>query len=413
MLPTLNGKSFLDCNEEDLQELIDNPDYRENEYIDYKAAFAFLEMDKKDPNRQGKIVEFRNDVCAFANAGGGYLIYGITDVKGMAREVVGVEIPNNNTDKFELERKNNLDCIMPKMPSLQFGYIPLKNGKFVVVIQIRKDGFAPYMHLENDTNYKAYKRVGNGKTPIGYVELKNMFNQALTLETEIQAFRQKRIDFYRSHVDTEDETYSKFVLVHIIPDSFMDTYSRKNMFLLSKQRPDIRFHSLFSALRCNYLPRPNVDGIRFVGENFKSEGQVYNNGIVECFMPVNPCEYIRGLEVNRHFSYHFSWLDIWEVVAHYLDVMPSLLDTQRVFACVSVVGCMNIVSNHNECGQSIGSIDRDVVMSSPIVFENISDDENVATSIKWLQLEYYLSLGVREDTELTKLIADVSQQGNP
>lgn len=413
MLPTLNGKSFLDCNEEDLQELIDNPDYRENEYIDYKAAFAFLEMDKKDPNRQGKIVEFRNDVCAFANAGGGYLIYGITDVKGMAREIVGVEIPNNNTDKFELERKNNLDCIMPKMPSLQFGYIPLKNGKFVVVIQIRKDGFAPYMHLENDTNYKAYKRVGNGKTPIGYVELKNMFNQSLTLETEIQAFRQKRIDFYRSHVDTEDETYSKFVLVHIIPDSFMDTHSRKNMFLLSKQRPDIRFHSIFSAFRCNSFPRPNVDGIRFVGENLKSEGQVYNNGIVECFLPVNPCVYIRGLKENRQFSYHFSWSDIREVVAHYLDVMPGLLDTQRVFVCVSVVGCMNMVSNRNEHGRSIGTIDRDVVMSSPIVFENIYDDESVATSKKWLQLEYYLSLGVREDPELTKLIADVSQQGNP
>ena len=46
MLPTVNNKSFLECNEEDLKNIIENPDYRENEYIDYKRTFAFLEMNK-------------------------------------------------------------------------------------------------------------------------------------------------------------------------------------------------------------------------------------------------------------------------------------------------------------------------------------------------------------------------------
>lgn len=36
MFPKINNKSLLDCTEEDLQTLIDNTDYRENEYIDYK-----------------------------------------------------------------------------------------------------------------------------------------------------------------------------------------------------------------------------------------------------------------------------------------------------------------------------------------------------------------------------------------
>lgn len=46
MLPKINGKSFLVSSEEDLKLLIDNPDYRENEYIDYKRTFSFLEMEK-------------------------------------------------------------------------------------------------------------------------------------------------------------------------------------------------------------------------------------------------------------------------------------------------------------------------------------------------------------------------------
>ena len=32
MWPTINGKSFLDCDVSDLQMLIDNPDYRECEW---------------------------------------------------------------------------------------------------------------------------------------------------------------------------------------------------------------------------------------------------------------------------------------------------------------------------------------------------------------------------------------------
>ena len=35
MLPTIRGKSFLDCTLNDIKTVVDNADYRENEYIDY------------------------------------------------------------------------------------------------------------------------------------------------------------------------------------------------------------------------------------------------------------------------------------------------------------------------------------------------------------------------------------------
>ena len=82
MLPTINNKSFLECSSSDLEILLDNSDYRENEYIDYKANFSLLEVLKGE--RKQKKIEFRNDICAFANAEGGYLIYGISDNNGCA-----------------------------------------------------------------------------------------------------------------------------------------------------------------------------------------------------------------------------------------------------------------------------------------------------------------------------------------
>lgn len=44
MLPTINGKSFLEVTEDDLKVLVENTDYRESDYIDYKRNFAFLEI---------------------------------------------------------------------------------------------------------------------------------------------------------------------------------------------------------------------------------------------------------------------------------------------------------------------------------------------------------------------------------
>lgn len=103
MLPLINNKSLLNCDYDDFKELIHNEVFRENQFLDYKESFSFLALpkDTKKEIVESKIVEFRNDVCSFANADGGYLIYGITDNCGMAEELTGIEITDK--DKFELD----------------------------------------------------------------------------------------------------------------------------------------------------------------------------------------------------------------------------------------------------------------------------------------------------------------------
>ena len=71
----INGKTLMECTESDLQVIIDNPDYRENEYIDYKQNFSFLEIDKgKEKNFQPKILysaklsfRFEEKIKSFSN----------------------------------------------------------------------------------------------------------------------------------------------------------------------------------------------------------------------------------------------------------------------------------------------------------------------------------------------------------
>lgn len=226
MFPRINNKTFMECTLEDFHELIDNPDYRENQYLDYKKTFSFLGVHKDIVAE--KNAEFRKDICSFANADGGYILYGISEKQAIASELIGVEI--DNPDKFELEIRNKLISIMPKIPSIQFRFVPMGNRRYLVVAYIEHDYYAPYIYIENEKDYRIYKRAGNRSPAISYTELKNMFVQSRVLEEEVWKFRKKRIDYYK---ELGNKKYERFMLCHIIPESFLS--DRKSLFLMEQK----------------------------------------------------------------------------------------------------------------------------------------------------------------------------------
>lgn len=409
MLPKINGKSFLECTEDDLKNLIDNPDFRESEYIDYKQTFAFLELPKgRDKNE--KISEFRSDVCSFANANGGFLIFGISDVEGGASELVGIEI--DNTDRFELDRRNNLISIQPKMPYLKFHFVKLMNEKYVVIIYIKRDNFAPYTHVEDEKNYKIYKRVGNKKQTITYTELKNMFNQSLSLDKEIYNYRMDRINFYRNQEDDEQYTYSQFLMLHIIPETFLDPAYNQNMLALEKNK-GMQFSSVFSEFYCSTYSIPCVDGLRFVPYSKqypKSECYIYNNGIAECFFPMRESlNYGSDKYPDGYISWKYVWDKICGTVYKYNETCKSLCSETKLYVCLSIVGCKGVRSTGEEAffHNYIGKIDRNLILCNPISIDNIESKEEEELLLKKLYIEYMISIGKKFDDYLDKFIKEI------
>ena len=403
MLPTINGKSFLDCTESDLQVLIDNPDYRENDYIDYKASFAFLEIEKNDPHRTDLLAEFRSDVCQFANAEGGYLIYGIKDKRGMANEIVGVNIPGNNTDRFELERKNNLVPIMPKLPSIKFKFIPLESGKYVVVIAVIRDSYVPYLHLESEADYRIYKRVGNGKRILSYMELKNMFIQSRSLEQDIINYRVSRLNYFRDCNDSIAGSNLCFMLLHIIPETFTDSSYNKDVFLLER-RGKLKFSPMFSSMGCSSRSIPNVDGLRFVHPSDVTECFATNNGIVECFLPISKNYIHTNPQGNIEcLDYDSLWNAIEQVVEYYMTTLLPEADASRIFASISLVGCKGLVTDLKSCRhfEDNSTIDRNELLCTPVVFYKEDTPED---ALMRLRITYLLSIGIRHSEELQEYV---------
>ena len=399
MFPTINGKSFMDCTEVDLKALIENPDYRENDYIDYKATFAFLEIEKNDPRKAELLAEFRSDICHFANAEGGYLIYGIKDKQGMANEIIGVTIPGNNLDKFELERKNNLVPIMPKIPSVKFKFIPLENQKYVVIIAVTRDSYAPYLHLEGEHDFRIYKRVGNGKRPLSYMELKNMFIQSRSLEQDVLNYRKERLSYFRDNNDSVGGKSLRFLLLHIIPETFTDSSYNRNVFQLERSGK-VKFAPMFSSMGCSGRSIPNVDGLRYSHYRSAAECFATNNGIIECFLPLDD-DYTGPLGRNdrEYLAYGSLWERIENVVEYYCNIFLPDLNASRVFVCMTIAGGKGLVTetkNLSHFGDD-SSIDRNELLCSPIVFFR---NEDYSESMGTLKVEYLLSIGVRQAKEL-------------
>lgn len=396
MFPMINNKSFMDCVEDDFKELLHNPDYRESQYIEYKTAFSFIdEENKRLP--QG-IVEFRNDICSFANADGGYIIYGIREKQGIADEIIGIDI--NNPDLFELDLHNKLVSILPKVPPFSIKPVPLENGRYLVVIQIQHDYYAPYVHIENEKNYKIYKRDGNRKTLVGYMELKNMFVQSRVLEDEVLDFREKRIRYYRT---LDEKKYGQFMLLHIIPESFLS--ERKQLFILERQNQK-SFMSIFAGTGIDRWPLPCVDGLHYYSSYGTEEALLYNNGIAEFVLPLQL--YVYEIREKRHLNVDSIWGFVDNIVQGYRNVIPAIFGDQRYFVCINLIGCRNIVSESDGFGMTYAIIDRDEVLCNPISFSCMSNKDAFFVDLKKLHLEYLLSLSIKKSSTVNSLIKEIT-----
>ena len=416
MLPTVNNKSFLECNEEDLKLLIENPDYRENEYIDYKENLHYLEIPKDVKDRktiisQGKS-EFKSDVCAFANAEGGYLIIGISDDNGCASELCGINIPNDDLDKFELDRRNDLMGIQPRIPSIKFNFIKIENGKYIVILYIRHDSFAPYLHIESEKNYQVFRRTGNKKATMTYTELRNMFNQSLSLDKEIHKYRQERIEYYSEQSENKNDIFSRFLLLHIIPETFTDPSFNQNMFFLEKEKK-ISFDSIFTTFSNTQRSMPCADGLHFFHDESaydKIEGYINNNGVVECFFPLSNYLNLNNNYINGYFKRDDIWEKIDDVLFNFKKIFASIINDCRIYICISIVGCKGVTTQTPKADNNIyytGIIDRDRIMCNPIVVEKLSDDDNYWFSIKTLQIAFLQSIGIKYDKNLDELMKEV------
>ena len=268
--------------------------------------------------------------------------------------------------------------------------------------------FAPYVYLEDEKNYKIYKRSGNGKRVMGYNELKQTFISSISLEQSIKEYRKERILYYSQLGESFGH---KFIHFCVIPETFADLNYRKNMYALARTKK-IQFHSIFSGLGMDSSMIPCVDGIRFVPyspDRLNAECYVKNNGIVEA-----------GISLDGHLNHDLKkypngflpWMWLWNhiesIIYNYGQVYKAFNIVERTYVCLSIIGCRNVqTEEQNYSLDNTGRIDRNEVICDPVEIVNLNDDMENEKALKKLYISYALAIGVKNDKSLNKLIDEV------
>lgn len=380
----LNDKTYKEWTESDLRVLLNNEDFREGQFLDYKRIYEFIEPADQKQKAKAKN-EFRNDVCAFSNADGGDLIIGVAETAGVASAFT--PIPIDNIDKCELTLRNALLPIQPAMPPVDFKFIPV-DGNYVIVVHIEKGIYRPYMTVEDETIFRFFVRRGNRKEPMSYSEISNSFLHAATLANEIKRFRLERI----SELLEDDD--GMFGVIHIIPATFMNPADFIPICDLCRSGKVPIPVQLNNFIRGRMLS--NVDGVWFPSEDGHRDFQIlrlFNNGAVEL-----KDNLWTQIVQNEQFLVSDEFIsNIEEVIEGTVELYKALDRNPSMFICVSVLNSKGYwnYDSHNIIHPLPSKVDRDRILCTPIEIKDLTDADDVQTIIEECKKMTSYALGKR------------------
>ncbi|KAF1063378.1 AlbA family DNA-binding domain-containing protein [Burkholderia gladioli] len=221
------------------------------------------------------------DASAFANAGGGDLIYGI-DEDGEGRASVLVPL-QENPDETSLRLADLLlNGVEPRMPGVQVQPVPVEiegvSGT-VFVIRIPQSWAGPH---RVKTNFKFYIREGNRKREIDVPELRGLFLRSESQAQKVRDFRTERLGKILSGEIPCRLAEGSIWVLHLIP-----TQAALGVGYLDPL-PYVNFVRHIPRIGSQHpgSSRINIDGafsVRNEGADGRARGytQLFRNGFVE------------------------------------------------------------------------------------------------------------------------------------
>lgn len=192
--------------ENDLLALIGNA-VEESLYLEYKGAGSLI-------NDESKKSEISKDVSAFANSGGGKIVYGIEEDKSkkhtVPKSIEGIDPAEISKEWLESVINSR---IQQRIDGIIIDPIPLGNtdpGKFVYVVSIPASYNAP--HQAYDKRY--YKRFNFQSVPMVDYEIRDVRNRVrepqVTFEISLKEQRSGNVE-YDSHGNVIGELSIKLI----------------------------------------------------------------------------------------------------------------------------------------------------------------------------------------------------------
>lgn len=255
-----------------------------------KVEFSDIEKLKSDKICESLILDYKEQlleddkllkqVSSFANAQGGFLIFGIreTGKGGYPEEILGIDKDQINKERMEQIILSN---IQPRL-NVKIDLIDHKDtSKAIVVVQIPNSYLKPHMYSRDNRFYRRYQFEA---LPMAEMEISDTYRRRFTTYQEVESYIMKLL---KTGTMTSSLT-GQTVLIPTIPSHMIDTSNEKefawmNSLDLKQKHDPLPTH-----------PIPSPEGVKCQSgeestDSFKKM-EIHRNGCVRyaaCFGTMN------------------------------------------------------------------------------------------------------------------------------
>jgi len=355
-------KRLNDIDQSDIDDLVVNG-VAENRHLEYKESLP--------GNSDGEKKEFLADVSSFANAGGGDIIYGISEKRdsngkttGVPENVVGL---SGMSVDVEIRRLENIlrDGLTPRLNGVQLKAIDGFPKGPVLTIRIPKSWSAPHMIAKGDSRF--YSRNSAGKYPLDVSEIRAAFALSESLPEKARRFREERVARIIADETPVPLAHTSRTILHLLPLASLDPAFTIDLKLVENNHNNLRpmgasgcnFHYNFDGF-VTYDGTPTASSLGYV--------QVFRNGVIESTesalltyrnqQGVGVIDNVRFEDrlVNALKAY-IRQIQQWDIEPPYL-VMLNLIGVKN-----------HVITNRVDWFDGIHTIGRDTLMLPDILIE--------------------------------------------
>jgi hypothetical protein len=240
----------------------------EGKTVDYKAELPGMS--------DGAKKDFLADLCSFANAGGGHMIYGMTEAEGLPTKLAGL---SDDIDQAILRLESMARYgIRPPIPGLEIVRVNLSGGAGAVVVRIPRSWNAPHQVIFQK-DFRFYTRGSAGKQHLDVDELRRIVLQSQEVGERIRQFRAGRIAAILANETPVELLSGAREILHFVPLTAFGAGAAVDLSAIAKDRA-----LLVAAMNHGGSMRHNVDGaVAFSSGSGGNDAyaQLYRNGVLE------------------------------------------------------------------------------------------------------------------------------------
>lgn len=280
LLANLDG-----VDERHLQSLCDEK-CPESQYLDFKLALPGTAPEEKQ--------ELMKDVCAFANADGGDLVYGVAEASGAAAKVM--PMIGEPADAAKRRVAQVLDAIEPRIQGVQIQPVNVAGG-YALVLRVPGSFDGPHSYRVG-TLRRFVIRNGTSTTDMSMDQIRNAFDRTATLSERAREFIAQRMQAVELHKTWKPFVPGPICAVVLAPLAGLAGRLSVDIGALNNSYNRFMFKEWGSVSRTM-----NLDGLA-VYPNGTKEGsvalsQVFRNGAVECLRTGANLSAFPGQKINH------------------------------------------------------------------------------------------------------------------